>query len=251
MDIEKLLDKGRIEVVADEMEIQAVIQKSKTTFLNHESTQILSYREFIWDQFRMIRKRWWIIQFAVLCMAWFFLSTEHEAFYVRRGMGVLAALFTVLLIPELWRNLSNRCMEIEIASYYSLHQIYAARILLFGTIDVLFLTIFTGGAYYILNIAIADLITQFLLPMVVTTCICLLILGKQRCNGRVAIGFCALWSGVWWIITARDQLYSTIVLPIWLVVFALACIFLAFAVYRLLRNCDKYMEVDIGGTVFE
>ena len=66
MDIETLLGKERIEVVADEAEIQTVIRKAKAAFMESESQQLLSYHEFIWNQLRMIRKRWWAIQFAVL-----------------------------------------------------------------------------------------------------------------------------------------------------------------------------------------
>ena len=251
MDIEKLLNKDRIEIVANEAEILAVTRKAKMTFLESESKKLLSYHEFIRAQFRMLRKRWWVLQFAVLYLAWLFLSTENEAFYVRRGMGVFAALFAVILIPELWRNLTNRCMEVEIASYYSLHQIYAARILLFGAVDVLLLTAFIGGAHYFLRIALTDLVTQFLLPMVVTACICFVALGKQHRNEWLAIGLCVLWSGVWWAIIANDSLYLAITLPIWLAVFAFAFLFLAFSVYRLLKNCNKYREVNLSGTVFE
>lgn len=251
MDIEKILKQGRIEVEPEEREIRSVVQKAKTTFLKRESTQILPFHEFLWNQFLMIKKKWWAIQFAVLCMGWLLLSNEQEPFYVRRSMGVLASLFSILLIPELWRNLSNRCVEIEMASYYSLHQIYAARIILFGIMDVLFLTIFMGGAHYALGISIASLITQFLLPMVVTACICLFILGKYFRNRWIATGLCALWGGAWWAISAIDQLYSAILLPMWLAVFAFSCLFLAFTIYRLLKSCDNYTEVNTIGTVFE
>ena len=251
MDIEKLLIQERMEVIADEIEIQSVIQKAKTAFVESESHQLLPYHEFIWNQLRMMRKRWWVIQFAVLYLAWLFLSTENEVFYLRRGMGIFAALFAIILIPELWRNLTNRCMEVEIASYYSLHQIYAARILLFGTVDVLLLTAFIGGAHYFLSIALMDLVTQFLLPMVVTACICFVALGKQRRNEWLAIGLSVLWSGVWWAIAANDQLYSALTIPIWLSVFVIAFLFLTFTIYRLLKNCNKYMEVNPNGVVFE
>ena len=87
--------------------------------------------------------------------------------------------------------------------------------------------------------------------MVVTACICFVALGKQRRNEWLAIGLCVLWSGVWWAIAANDQLYSAITIPIWLAVFVFAFLFLAFAIYRLLKNCDNYMEVNLNGAVFE
>ena len=51
-------------------------------------------------------------------------------------MGVVATLFVILIIPELWKNRSCECMEIEATSYYSLKQVYATRMLLFGVTDV-------------------------------------------------------------------------------------------------------------------
>lgn len=64
MDLEKLLGKERIEVAVDEAEIQTVIRKAKAAFMESESRRILSFHEFIWNQLRMIRKRWWAIQFC-------------------------------------------------------------------------------------------------------------------------------------------------------------------------------------------
>ncbi|MDM8211473.1 RNA polymerase sigma factor [Mediterraneibacter glycyrrhizinilyticus] len=45
-------------------------------------------------------------------------------------------LFAILIIPELWKNRANCCMEIEGSTYYALRQIYSARILLFGLADI-------------------------------------------------------------------------------------------------------------------
>mgnify|MGYP006990195710 CR=1 FL=1 len=49
----------------------------------------------------------------------------------QRILGVVASLFIILIIPELWKNQTYQSMEIEATSYYSLRQIYAARMSLF------------------------------------------------------------------------------------------------------------------------
>lgn len=251
MDIEKLLRKECLEVHADESEIQAVVEAAKKTFLKREQACLLSYREFMWNQLHMIRKRWWGLQFILLCFALQFLANEQELFYMRRGMGVFATLFVVLLIPELWKNLTNRCIEIEITTYYSLHQIYATRLMLFGAVDIFLLTLFGTGVYFVLQISIVNLITQFLLPMVVTAWICFVVLGKQCRNSGIAIGLCIIWSAIWWIIASNDYLYNAVTIPLWMAVFAGVCLLLFSAVYRVLKRCDKYMEVSMNGTVFE
>lgn len=81
-------------------------------------------------------------------------------------MGVAAALFVILIIPELWKNRSCECMEIEAASYYSLKQVYAARMLLFGVTDVFLITLFLGTASAGLNIGLSELVVQFLFRFV-------------------------------------------------------------------------------------
>lgn len=56
MDIEKVLKENQLEVVVDEDEIQAVVNHSVDTFIKREREQILSYHEFICEQFRLIKK---------------------------------------------------------------------------------------------------------------------------------------------------------------------------------------------------
>ena len=44
------------------------------------------------------------------------LFSNQEEFFVQRGLGIASVLFVILIIPELWKNKSNQCMEIESAS---------------------------------------------------------------------------------------------------------------------------------------
>ena len=124
--------KESVQVKSKEEKIQETICKSKNAFFMAEQERTLSYHEFLWTQLRVIQKRWWVLQFMLLVALWIALSSIHDEIYIKRSMGVAAALFVILIIPELWKNRSCECMEIEAASYYSLKQVYAARMLLFG-----------------------------------------------------------------------------------------------------------------------
>lgn len=250
MDIEKVLKENQLEVVVDEDEIQTVVDHSVDTFIKREREQILSYHEFICEQFRLIKKRWWILQFALLWLAWYLLATGGGALYIRREMGILGTLFIILMIPELWKNLTNRCMEIESAAYYSVQKIYAARIILFGLMDILMLTIFSGSVHVIVGIPLREIVTEFLLPMTVTACICFSVLGRQYRNSGIAMVLCVIWSAVWWAISANDLIYAAVALPVWMSIFGMAILFLIVMIYRLLRSCNKYMEVNYFGDVF-
>ena len=233
-------------IEASEEKIQETICKSKNAFFMAEQERTLSYHEFLWTQLRVIQKRWWVLQFMLLVALWIALSSIHDEIYIKRSMGVAAALFVILIIPELWKNRSCECMEIEAASYYSLKQVYAARMLLFGVTDVFLITLFLGTASAGLNIGLSELVVQFLFPLCVTACICFGILcSKRSFSETVAIVLCVIWSALWLFIVLNENIYVMVTVPIWLMLFGLAMIFLGFAIYRILKNCNQYLEVSL------
>ena len=114
------MSKDVIQVKTQEEKIQETIRKSKNAFFMAEQERTLSYHEFLWTQLCVIQKRWWVLQFMLLVALWIALSSIHDEIYMIRSMGVAAVLFVILIIPELWKNRSCECMEIEAASYFSL-----------------------------------------------------------------------------------------------------------------------------------
>lgn len=228
----------------EEGKIQETIKKSKDVFYAIEQERRLSYHDFLWAQLKVIQKRWWIFQFLLLCILGTMLVSTYEDTYTQRGMGVMASLFVILIIPEFWKNRSCRCMEIEESSYYFLRQIYAARMVLFGIVDILLLTVFCATVTMGLHFELTKLLVQFLLPMIVTACICFgTLCSKYILNETVAIALCIAWSGLWSMITLNQKAYTMITLPIWLALVIFALIFLCITVYHTLNSCNKYWEV--------
>ena len=234
-----------IQVEASEEKIQETICKSKNAFFMAEQERMLSYHEFLWTQLRVVQKRWWILQFILLVVLWIALSFIHDEMYTKRSMGVATALFVILIIPELWKNRSCECMEIEAASYYSLKQVYAARMLLFGVTDILLITLFLGTASAGLHFELSELVVQFLFPLCVTTCICFGILcSKHSFSEAVAIILCIIWSVVWLFVVLNENVYIMVTVPVWLAMLGVTIFFLAFTIYRILKNCNQYLEVS-------
>ncbi len=232
-----------------EERIQKTIEASKGSFLAAEAERVLPYHSFLYAQFQLIHKRWWLLQAALLALVWALFPLADDMLYAYRSMGVGAALFIILLIPELWKNRSCNCMEIEAAAYYSLRQVYAARLLIFGIVDVVILTLFCGIASASLKLALTDLLAGFLFPMAVTAGICFSVLCSRRMlNEGTAIGMCLIWSGVWWFILLDDRLYTAITLPVWGLLLAGAGAFLAFTAYRAVCRCNQIWEVETVGT---
>lgn len=238
--------KTEMQIEPKEAQIQETIRKSKAAFLSSEQKQVLSYREFLWIQFKVIRKRWWLLQFVLLFFAGTMLLSSYEDSYIQRGMGVMASIFIILMIPELWKNRSCACIEIESASYYSLRQIYAARMVLFGIVDVSLLTVFCGMATMGLHVEFTRLVVQFLLPMLVTACICFgTLCSKYIVNEVLAIVLCILWCAVWFTATLNERIYGMLTLPVWLTCIGAALLFLLVAVCRILNNCSNCWEVEL------
>ena len=63
-----------------EEKVQETIRKSREAFFRSEETRMLSYGEFVRDQFRLIRKRWWVLQFLLLCLLGLFLVSGQGEF---------------------------------------------------------------------------------------------------------------------------------------------------------------------------
>lgn len=247
MNLEEKVGRYRetIQVKPQEEKIQETISRSKNAFFMAEQEKMLSYHEFLWIQLKVIQKRWWVFQFLILVALWVALTSIQDEIYITRSMGVAASLFVILIIPELWKNRSCECMEIEASSYYSLKQVYAARMLLFGIIDIFFIILFLGTVSAGLHFELLELVVQFLFPLCVTACICFGILcSKCFFNEAVAIILCIIWSAVWLFIVLNESIYTIITIPIWLTLLGLAVLFLAFTVYRILNSCNKYLEVS-------
>ena len=146
----------------------------------------------------------------------------------------------ILIIPELWKNRSCECMEIEVASYYSLKQVYATRMLLFGITDIFLITLFLGFVSAGLHYELSELVVQFLFPLCVTACICFGILcSKHAFSEMVAIVLCVIWSAVWLFLVLNEKIYIMVTVPIWSALLGTTILFIAFAIYRILKNCNQ------------
>lgn len=234
--------------IAKEEKILETIQKSKEVFLLKEQEYSVHYFEFLMAQFRLIRKRWWVLQTLMLCLASIILPYVQSRIAMLRILGVLGVIFVVLVIPEFWKNKHYDCMQVEGTCLYSLRQIYAARMIWFGMVDMFVLTFFCAIISGTLGFQAAELLVQFLFPVLVAACICFGTLCSNRlANEGTAISGCLLWSVIWCFIILNEAVYSAITVPVWFVLFVFFMVFLAGAVYKTIYACNGYWEVDFSG----
>lgn len=242
MSLEEKLEnyrKNRI-IIPRESQIVETVRKSREIFCNTEQEYHLTYLEFLWTQFHLIKKRWWFLQLLLLLLLWAVLPSIQ---IVQRALGIAASLFVILIIPELWKSQTSQAMEIEAVSYYSLRQIYAARMLLFGLVDILLLTLFCISVTITMGILFSQLLIQFLFPMTVTAAICFWILCcKHSFSETTAIMLCIAWSALWLVFSWDETRYAAIALPLWLTFLGIAFSFLIFAISQTLHHCNHYLE---------
>ena len=60
--------KKSVQKKPQEEKMQETIRASKEVFFASEQEKMLSYHEFLWSQFKLVQKRWWILQFLLLSM---------------------------------------------------------------------------------------------------------------------------------------------------------------------------------------
>lgn len=231
----------------DEARVWKTIQASKEALYESEMEVPMSGLAFLFQQAGYIRKRWWLAQGIVLAVLWWLLFLGGNSAYMQRSMGIMTPLFTILILPELWKNQSSASMEIEGASYFSIRKIYAARMLLFAMVDVLLLTVFFLAAAVTLKLTAAQIVVQFFLPMNVTCCICFRSLSSNRSgSGYAALAVSLVWVAVWTLVIMKDEVYQRIAGPIWAAVVLFSVIYLIYSVRRVWKNCGQYWEVNLS-----
>lgn len=228
----------------DESKIEETLRAARRCFYEGAEGRTSSFWEFIYEQMGYIRKRWWILQFLALFFASWTLHGNKEPELVQRLLGVSASIFAVMVIPELWKNRSHHSMEIEGASYFSIRQIYAARMMAFMVVDCFFLSIFTCIVSLTTAVSIAEMIVQFFLPMTVTCCICFRTLcSRIHASEYMACFLSLVWTAVWTLLILDDRVYLMISIPVWVGICCAAVLYLTYAVRKVLRECAHESEI--------
>lgn len=226
-----------------ERELQETIRKARRAFVEGEAESLMSYAEFLYQQSRYIRKRWWILQGMLLIWLWLVLQMTVGSLQVQRCMGIGASLFAVLLLPELWKNRNANAMEVESVSYYSLRQIYAARILAFAFVDFMMLSAFALPVVLTGKAPAGDMMTQFFLPYLVSCCICFRVLYDNKAGSEIAaLLLCAAWCALWTQIVLNERIYGAISWPVWAVMTIAAAFYLGYCVWKGQSSCTGMWE---------
>lgn len=224
-------------------EIERTVKRAKDVFYQKEAESLLTGAEFLYEQGKFIRKRWWLLQGGMLLGLWILLEKLESQMMMERCMGVAASFFAILLVPELWRNCREFVPEVEQVSYYSLRQVYAARICFLAVVDFFLLCSFFTAMVYGGRTAPEEMLIQFFFPYLVTCCICFRILYSKRKVSEVFVVFlCMLWCVFWTQIVLNDKVYMAILPSLWVCMFILAGIYLCYWIRKGQREWNERSE---------
>lgn len=228
-----------------EEKLMQTIEASKRELYESSAEETLSYFEFLHIQANYIKKRWWLLQAGILVLLWSRLYITHGQLMFYKEIGILIPVFIIVAIPELWKNVHSKSWEIENTAFYSLRQIYSARLLLFGSVDLLMLSIFFAMTKIAIQITFYDIVIQCMLPFNLTCCICFGILCSKRfLSEYIAVAFCIIGAAVWYQIVLNTGLYASVSKTVWLGVLGLSVLYFIFLIRKLLKSCTQYCEVN-------
>lgn len=233
----------RLNIPCDEEKIAKTICLSKAAFYRSEAATPLSRFDFLIQQSRYIGKRWWLLQGLLLALVLLLLHASKTPMYLQKCLGVTAPLFVVLALPELWKNRSSGSMEVECAAYYSLRQIYAARLTLFMGVDFLLISLFLLGVSCLGRLTVWEILISFVLPFNVSCCICFSCLYRAKASSQLlSVLLCMVWTFLWSQIVLTEGIYAAVSPLVWVGMLALSSLFLFYSVATGQQNIKQIWE---------
>ena len=198
--------------------------------VSRQDNRRASYFEFLFEQFKFIKKRWWVLQGGILVLLWILLVDSDVGANTERTLGAMSVMFSVMIIPEIWKNRSFSAVEIEKTAFYSLRQICAARTLLFATVDLVMITAFFSISVYTFPTRRSS------------------DLSKWNDMEYIAVFLSIACIFIWTLIVSTDSIYQRISMPIWGSLLIISFGYLIFCVHKSQCNCEINWEVKSSGT---
>ena len=243
---ERLKEYGRQCLAApDETKLQEMVWCAQDAFWKEAEKYPASSFEFFCRQAGYVRKRWWGLQFLVLTLLWGSIHSFSGERTLQKMMGIAAALFAILIIPELWKNKESNAMEVESSTFYSLRQIYAVRMLAFGLVDTGLLRVITVAVSMTTSLRAKEMIVYFFLPFTVTCCIMFRALYSRTITQIGAVFLPLFWMAIWLYAVMNERVYQRISNPVWGCALLLTMLYLVYAVKKALAVCENFAKVGM------
>lgn len=231
--------------------VDNTVFKAKELIIKKDLIRRIDFAEFIIFQMKIMRKRWWVLQAALLLLACQWLYISGDANYIYRGLSIFATLFVILIIPELWVNMKYKSMEIEDASLFNLRNVYAAKLIAFGIVDTIFLSFFCATVTQLQYVLLVDVLKQFVFPVMIAATICMSVFScRNPFSELTTVVICIVANTLWTTVVLNESIYCKITFWIWICLFAVSFLLIIYSVYKALNKNSKYKERSKNGFNF-
>ena len=228
--------------IPNPINIQETIIKVRRV-INEPQHSGLTFWEFYFQQFGFIRKKVWIIQFAILLFCGLGLYYYQGSIQVISLISSISPLIFLSGIIELSRTCNTYgTIEIELSTQYTLSQVMMSRVSILGLMNILSITIlcvFVGTNTPLHPYAI---FLYICVPFMVTCFGCLWLLNRfknKECN------YYCFTLGIFIMIAVSmsteflAKIYIISSLWIWTIMLIISIIGSGIQIFKLVNSCNK------------
>ena len=79
--------------------VHAVMEQC-SDIMSRQDNRRASYFEFLFEQFKFIKKRWWILQSGILFLLWILLADSDGGENTERVLGAMSVMFFRFQLPK-------------------------------------------------------------------------------------------------------------------------------------------------------
>ena len=97
------------------------VMEQCSDIVSRQDNRRASYFEFLFEQFKFIKKRWWALQGGILFLLWILLADSDGGANTERTLGAMSVMFSVMIVPEIWKNSSGSGYDYSFFQYFSLY----------------------------------------------------------------------------------------------------------------------------------
>lgn len=239
-------------VVVDERvlkpeKLEETITLSKRILMEREKEKETGMLAFIFGQMRFISKGTWAVK------AFVFLGMFFSLYVIRpeggksaeQMMAVASSLLVLTAMPEIWKNIRYRAVDVESCTRFGLKKAYLARFLLLGMTDLCMATFFVLCANRWISSSFYQIAVWLLVPYNSMLMICLSIMafGKRGSESMAEAGG-ALWMAVVFWLTGYWHIYEKVQLFMWGILLAASYVYLIFVIGRIVKSANRLSEVE-------
>lgn len=227
--------------------LEETIALSKRVLMDREKEKEAGMPAFIFGQMRFISKGTWVIK------AFVFLGLFFAVYVVCPGngkgaeqmMALAASLLVLTAMPEIWKNIRYRALDVESCTRFGLKKAYLARFLLLGMADLLMATFFVLCTNRRISSSFYQIALWLLVPYnsMLSVCLSVMAFGKKG-SESMAEACGALWMAVVFWLTGYWHIYEKVQLFMWGILLLLSYAYIIFVIGRIMKNANRLSEVE-------